>query len=135
MRVVLDTNVFVSMLLGGQVGKIHDAWKEGKFLLIVSDAILSEYLDVLQRPKLHLTSQATSAVMGRIQRKDEFVTPAEAITIIETDPSDNIFLEAALEGRADCLVSGDSHLLELKTFQGFSIISAREFIAGLKNRE
>ena len=47
MRAVLDTNVFVSMVLGGQVGKINDAWKAGKFTLVVSDDIISEYLDLL----------------------------------------------------------------------------------------
>ena len=52
-RVVLDTNIFVSMALGGQVGKINDEWRAGKFILIVSEVIVSEYLEVLQRPKLH----------------------------------------------------------------------------------
>lgn len=135
MHVVLDTNIFVSMLMGGQVGYIHDAWKEGKFFLVISDAILLEYLDIFQRPKLHLSSQGTSAVIERIQRKAKFVTPTEAITVVEADPSDNIFLEAALEGKVDCIVSGDSHLLELKTFRDIPILPAREFITLLKSRE
>ncbi len=46
MRVVLDTNVFISMTLGGQVGEIIAAWKMGKFMLVISEAILTEYLDV-----------------------------------------------------------------------------------------
>ena len=79
MRVVLDTNVFVSMTLGGEVGKINEAWKAGKFTLIVSDAIFSEYLDILQRPKLHLTAEIISDLIGRVQRKAKFVTPAESI--------------------------------------------------------
>lgn len=132
MRVVLDTNVFVSMTLGKQVGKINDAWKAGKFILIVSDAILSEYLGVLQRPKLHLTAETISDLMGRVQRKAEFVTPTESIHAIESDPSDNMFLEAAMEGRAVYVVSGDSHLLELKSYRGIPIITAREFIVQLE---
>jgi predicted nucleic acid-binding protein len=54
MRVVLDTNIFVSMALGGAVGEINTGWRAGKFTLIVSNEVVSEYLDVLQRPKLHL---------------------------------------------------------------------------------
>src|SRR5712691_8924090 len=98
MRVVLDTNVFVSMTLGGQVGKINDAWKSDKFTLIVSDAILSEYLDVLSRPKLHLTAETVSVIVTRVQRKSEFVTPLDSVQAVDADPSDNKFLEAALAG-------------------------------------
>lgn len=133
MRVVLDTNIFVSMVMGGQVGKIHDAWKAGKFTLIISDEIVSEYLDVLQRPKLHLSSHVVSVAMGRVYRKAEFVTPIETITAVETDPSDNKFLEAALAGNAVCVVSGDRHLLKLNTFRGIPIITAHEFIEQLKS--
>ena len=46
--VILDTNILVSMALGGEVGNLNDEWKSEKFLLIVSDEIVSEYLDVLQ---------------------------------------------------------------------------------------
>ena len=68
MRVVLDTNIFISMTLGGLVGKINDAWKLDKFTLVVSDAIFSEYLDVLSRPKLRLTAEIVSAVLERVRR-------------------------------------------------------------------
>ena len=81
-RVVLDTNVFVSMVLGGQVGKINDGWRAGKFLLIVSDDIVSEYLDVLQRPKLHLSSQTVAAIVSRIYRRAEFAMPEEHIAVV-----------------------------------------------------
>jgi putative PIN family toxin of toxin-antitoxin system len=134
MRVVLDTNIFVSMALGGQVGKINDAWKAGKFTLIISEAILSEYLDVLQRPKLHLTSDVVTAFISRVERKAKFVTPTETITAIQSDPTDNKFLEAALEGKAIYIVSGDSHLLELKSFRKISIITAHNFIQKLQSQ-
>jgi putative PIN family toxin of toxin-antitoxin system len=133
MRVVLDTNVFVSMTLGGQVGLINDAWKADQFTLVMSDAILSEYLDVLSRPKLHLTAEAVSVVIARVERKAEFVSPTETIHAVEADPTDNKFLEAALAGQAIYVVSGDSHLLQLKSFRGISILTAREFIERLEN--
>jgi predicted nucleic acid-binding protein len=54
------------------------------------------------------------------------------VTVIATDPSDDKFLEAALEGKADCIVSGDKHLLALKAFRGIPILTARKFIERLK---
>jgi uncharacterized protein len=128
MRVVLDISVFVSMVLGGYVGKINDIWKAGRFTLILSDAILSEYLDVLSRPKLHLTNETVSVVMARLHRQAEFVTPTEPVHAIVSDSADNKFLEAALQGKANYVVSGDNHLLELKTFRRIPILTAREFI-------
>jgi uncharacterized protein len=131
MRIILDTNVFVSMVLGGLVGEINDRWMAGSFTLLVSDAILSEYLDVLQRPKLHLAPATISVIISRIYRKAEFVIPTEQIDIVKSDPSDNKFLEAALAGRAIYIVSGDSHLLKQKTFRDIEIITAREFLERL----
>ena len=131
MRVVLDTNIFVSMALGGITGKINDGWRAGKYTIVVSDEIVSEYLNVLQRPKFHLSSQIISAIINRIYRKAEFVTTTEMITVVGTDPTDNKFLEAAIAGHVDTIVSGDGHLLELKEFRKISIITAKVFISQL----
>lgn len=134
MRVVLDTNIFVSMTMGGRVGKINDARRAGRFSLLVSDVIVSEYLAVLQRPKLHLTSRVVALTIGRVQRKAEFVIPSETVTAITADPSDNKFPEAALAGKVDCVVSGDNHLLELKSFRGIPIMTGHEFIERLHHQ-
>lgn len=128
MRVVLDTNIFVSMALGGQVGKINDEWRAGKFILVVSEDIVSEYLDVLQRPKLHLKSRTIAAIVSRVYRKAEFVTPAEKILVILANTTDNKFIEAAVTGKTDYIVSGDRHVLDLKEYKSIPIITAREFI-------
>ena len=69
MRVVLDTNIFVSMLLGGRLGTLNDDWKAEKFVLVVSHAIVSEYEDVLVRPKLRLTADTIAPILDRVQRK------------------------------------------------------------------
>ena len=133
MRVVLDTNIFVSMALGGRVARIHDAWKAKRFVLIASDAILSEYVGVLSRPQLHLTAEIVSLIVARVHRQGEFVIPAESIHTVAADPSDDKFLEGALAGQADCIVSGDSHLLDLGAFRGIPILTAREFIERLES--
>jgi putative PIN family toxin of toxin-antitoxin system len=134
MRVVLDTNIMVSMALGGQVGEINDEWRAGKFLLVVSDEIVSEYLDVLQRPKLHLKSQTIAVIMGRVYRKAEFISPRERLSNVQPDAKDDKFLEAATAGKVDFIVSGDKHLLALKEFRSIRIISGREFLDWLQVR-
>jgi uncharacterized protein len=130
-RVVIDTNVFISAVLGGKLGIIIDEWKAGKFTLVTSEAITREYLDVLRRPKFNIPSHEIIAITDYLFKIAEFVTPLEMVTVVEADPSDNKFLEAALQGNAMYVVSGDSHLLELKTFRDIPIIAAREFIERL----
>ena len=62
----------------------------------------------------------------------EFVTPEEKIVVIVADPTDNKFLEAAVVGKVNYIVSGDGHLLDLGSFRDIPIITARDFIELLK---
>ena len=134
MRVVLDTNVFISSVLGGRLRLIVDEWKAGKFTLIITDAIAREYLDVINRPKFKIPSDEIVATSDYLLQTAEFVTPEEEITVIVADLTDNKFLEAAVAGRVNFIISGDSHLLELKSFKEIPIVTAREFINWLEGQ-
>ena len=134
MRVVLDTNVFISAVLGGRLGVIVDEWKAGKFTLIITDSIVREYLDVINRPKFKIPQNEIVAATDYLLRTAEFVTPQEEIHVIVADLTDNKFLEAAAAGKVDFIVSGDNHLLELKSFRDIPIITAREFITWLESQ-
>ncbi len=134
MRAVLDTNIFISAVLGGRLGIIIDEWKAGKFKLIVTDAIAREYLDVINRPKFNIPQAEIIAVSDYLLQLGEFVTPAEEIHIIVADPTDNKFLEAATAGQVNFIVSGDNHLLELRSFREIPIITAKEFISWLETK-
>jgi putative PIN family toxin of toxin-antitoxin system len=131
MRVVIDTNVFISAILGGRLGIIVDEWKARKFTLIISETIAREYLDVINRPKFKISRREIVATTDYLLKTVEFVTPIESVSVVDSDPTDNKFLEAALQGKADFLVSGDAHLLDLKTFRDIPIITAHEFIERL----
>ena len=133
-RVVLDTNIFISAVLGGRLGVVIDEWKAGKFKLIVTDSIAREYLEVVNRPKFKIPQAEIIAVSDYLLQLGEFVTPTEEIHIIVADPTDDKFLEAALAGKVDYIVSGDNHLLELKSFREIPIITGKEFIAWLKTQ-
>lgn len=93
-RVILDTNIFISAVLGGRLGVIIDEWKAGKFKLIVTDSIAREYLDVINRPKFRIPLPEIVAVSDYLLQLGEFVTPTEEIHIIIADPADDKFLEA-----------------------------------------
>jgi putative PIN family toxin of toxin-antitoxin system len=132
MRVVLDTNIFISSVLGGKLKAIIDEWKAGKFKLIVSEAIAREYLDVINRPKFKIPPIEIMAVTEYLLQTAEFVTPEEQIVVVVADPTDNKFLEAAVVGKVNYIVSGDAHLQELGSFREIPIIKAVDFI-GLLN--
>ena len=133
-RVVLDTNIFISAILGGRLGIIIDEWKAGKFKLIVTDSIVREYLDVINRPKFKIPQAEIIAVSDYLLQLGEFVTPEEEIHVIVADPTDDKFLEAALAGKVDFIVSGDNHLLELKSFREIPMVTAKEFISWLESQ-
>jgi putative PIN family toxin of toxin-antitoxin system len=130
-RVVIDTNVMVSAYLGGRLEAIIVAWMEGKFVLTVSNQIVSEYLNVLSRPKFKIVRTELDNFAALLLSKAMFVIPEESIYVIEADPSDNKFLEAAVTGRVDYIVSGDKHLLDLKDFQGIAILTPQAFLEQL----
>ena len=134
MRVVVDTNIIVSGYLGGALEEIIVAWKSGKFALVVSKAIADEYLKVLRRPKFKIERAEVDDFAALLLKIADFVIPLKSINAIPADPTDNKFLEAAVEGKANLIVSGDGHLLELETFRNIPIITAREFITRLENQ-
>ncbi len=131
MRVVLDTNIFISSVLGGALGVILDQWKSGKFTLVISDSIAREYLDVLNRPKFKIPDYEIVSVTDYLLTTAEFVTPDEKIEIIVADPTDNKFLEAAIVGNVNFIVSGDNHLLQIESFRGIPIVTGHAFVTKL----
>ena len=130
-RVVIDTNVMVSAYLGGRLETIIVAWIEGKFVLTVSNQIVNEYINVLSRPKFEIARAELDDFAALILSKAEFVVPGERIRVVEADPSDNKFLEAAVTGQADYIVSGDKHLRDLKEFRGIAILTPSAFLEQL----
>jgi uncharacterized protein len=134
-RTVLDTNIIVSSALGGALVLILEKWDEGKFTVIVTSDILSEYFEVINRPKFRLNQETIDKITRYLYQFSEFVVPEERIRFVEADPKDDRFLEAAVAGQVDFIVSGDNHLLELKEFRSIPIISGREFINWLESNE
>ena len=132
-RVVLDTNIIISSVLGGALVLILEKWDEKKFTVVVTTDVISEYFEVLNRPKFNLKQETIDKITRYIYQFSEFVVPEEKIRFIEDDPKDDKFLEAAVSGKVDFIVSGDSHLLAIKEFRSIPIITGRAFLDWLKN--
>ncbi|HEX8243388.1 MAG TPA: putative toxin-antitoxin system toxin component, PIN family [Longimicrobium sp.] len=108
MRIVLDTNVLVSGLLSpnGPPGRILDLVLAGKVNVVFDDRIIAEYRDVLARPKLRISRREAEYVIDRIE--DEGVlTPAPPLSLKLPDPKDQPFVEVAVAGAAEVLVTGN----------------------------
>ena len=128
-RVVLDTNVLVSGLLGGTATDVIRRWRAGAFDLVISQEIAAEYEEVLKRPKFGLSDWVIQELLDYVRSKAQWVESRGDIEVGARDLSDNRFLEAAIQGKADWIVSGDNDLLDLGEFEGIGIASPREFLS------
>ena len=128
MKVVLDTNIFISGIFWkGGSNKVILNWKEGKFTLVTSLEAVSEIIKVLKDFKIKLSDEMIKEWVDLIVRNSINVEPKEKINIVKDDPKDNIFIETAVAGNANYIISQDNHLLKLKDFRGIKIITPEEF--------
>ena len=125
MRAVLDTNILISAFVfpGGAPEAVYRAALEGRFELVTSPPLLAELGRVLGA-KLGWEGSMAEAAVAQVARIGTVVRPRRAVSVIEQDPADDRVLEAAAEGEADVIVSGDRHLLQLRRWQGVRIVRA-----------
>ncbi len=130
MRVVFDTNIFISALIFAG-GKAEDAMMriiDGADTLVVSHEIIDEVLSVLAR-KFSKDSEALSRVAVNLASLGELVSPTEKLNVLD-DEADNRILECAISGKADAIVTGDKAMLMLKKYRNIKIITLSEFLRG-----
>ena len=138
LRVVLDTNVFVSSLLvkEGPAAQVLDAWRARRYLLIVSPDLVAEIASTLRYPRIrrryHITEDDIQALLDLLET-DSILVPgtADVSGSVPEDPDDEVVLGCAVEGDADLVVSGDRHLLALGGFRGIEIVAVRRFMERL----
>lgn len=106
--------------------------------MVLSRAILQEIKAVLQYPKVIRLLEKNNVSPGEIDHLLQkiqgvtILTPGELeVNHIKEDPSDNMFLACAVEGRADFIISGDSHLTDLRAFQGVKIVNPDAFLKAI----
>ena len=134
-QVVLDTNVIISgLIFFGPPRLILKHVIEGDIKLCISEEIIDEVKGVLEEKKFNYTPEITAIIRRELISISKLINPRRKLKIIEKDPKDNMVLECALEGQVNYIVSGDTHLLELKRFQDITIVKPSDFIKILKRQ-
>lgn len=132
-KVVTDTNVLISATFWkGLSESIVWMAQEGEVVIIISSEILREYLNALDYKELTkkvqakgLTKLFTAAKLAQIAI---IVEPKTRVNAVRDDPDDNKIIEAAIEGKADFILTYDKHLLKLKEYESVKIVTPEEFI-------
>ena len=129
MRVILDTNVFISgIFFSGPPSKILKAWADQKFHLVFSQQILDEYQRVSEDLSSKFPSIDIAPIIELITIHGLFIdTHGYTLPVCE-DPDDNKFIECAIAGNCEIIVSGDKHLLKLSEFRGIAILNPKKFV-------
>lgn len=136
-KVVLDTNVWVSVLLNKGLAKdLLPLIEKRKISIYLSYELLKELARVLTYPKISSILEKARAdlaiALSSIVRSARLARPKKAIDEIKEDPADNRVLECGMAAKAQFIISGDKHLLTLSEFRGIRILKAKEFLEALE---
>jgi putative PIN family toxin of toxin-antitoxin system len=129
-KVVIDTNVIVSGLLNpyGHPAEIIRLLLTGSLKLFYDSRIISEYSEVLNRPKFKFDNKNVSIFIKEVEMAGTLVSTLPLKKSLP-DPDDNMFLEAALAGNAECIVTGNTNHYPKKLCSGIRVLSPTEFMS------
>ncbi len=128
-RVVLDTNVLVSAVISN--GKPRELLRKGlenQFSIVTSDSILKELATVLRRPKFKTSEDEVHRIILAMIRSSEVVNVKSKFEAVKEDQKDDMIINTAYDGRSDIIVTGDKHLLKLKSFRGIRIVTVESML-------
>ena len=140
-RAVIDTNVFVSGIISpkGAPRKILDLARKEVFKVLTSATINHEILNVLHRNYIYTKYNLNEMIIDDITSflyEGTIITEEKVEVLrIKKDFEDNKFLGCAIEGEADCIISGDEHLLAIKYYKGIQIIDPKTFLKILESAQ
>jgi putative PIN family toxin of toxin-antitoxin system len=128
LRIVIDTNIWISFLIGKSLIGLTDAIIDNRVKILFSDDLFSELFEVLQRPKFkkYFSAAAIENLMILLHEKIELVDVINHFDDCR-DKKDNFLLDLAVSGHANYLITGDADLLVLNPFQNVEIISYKLF--------
>lgn len=138
MKVVLDANIYVSAMVNtqGHPKHIMGRWEQGDFNVLISKSIIDEVGRVLRYPRIVKRHQQDEKSIQRflelLVSEAVVVDPREVLAVVKADESDNRYLECAVEGKAQYVISGDKHLLNLGEYKGIIILPPAAFVALLE---
>jgi putative PIN family toxin of toxin-antitoxin system len=129
-RVVLNTNVLISALLfKGELSRIVGLWQKGKIIPIISRETFDELRTALEYPKFSLSrAEIKLLIEHEILPFFEVADVSKHVKGVCRDPGDDKFISCAISASADCIVTGDKDLSDLKKYQSVRIVHASDFI-------
>ncbi len=126
LRIVLDTNILISAFFwDGCPRKVYNLAKDNKVTILCSREIEIELIRVLSCQKFGLNA---SEIFPLIINLRTLIEVMSHISVIKEDPTDNVFIECAIDGNANYIISGDHHLLDLKSHNNIQIMRAKDFL-------
>jgi putative PIN family toxin of toxin-antitoxin system len=128
-RAVFDTNILISgYLWKGPPRQAIEKVRVKEWTLLVSKDTIAELIRVLAYRKFGLSPEEIQPIIEDLSRISEIVEVTTKVTATRADLTDNMFLALAVDGRAEVIVSGDHHLLDLRQFTGIPIVRVRRFL-------
>ena len=128
LKVIIDTNIWISFLIGLSLKRLHYFLYDKQFMILISNEQINELIDVLSRSKLqkYFSKEQVTEFLKLIETKSQIVEYKTIVNICR-DPKDNYLLSMAIDSKADYLITGDTDLLELKKIEGTQIINFKDF--------
>ena len=132
-KAVLDANVFISSVINQQgfSARIFKQWRAGGIVVLISKPILEEIDRVMRYPRISkrhkMSSQELDIYLTNLTTASIFVEDTPTLEVVTEDPTDNRYLECAVAGEADYIVTGDDHLLSINSYQDIMIVTPRQF--------
>lgn len=132
-KIVLDTNVLISgVIASGHSAAILDSIRKGQFEMVASAHLLEEFSDVISRRRIArkypTAAQKADVLLDFLRAFASLVPGIPGQENVSADRDDDYVLACALDGGVDCIVSGDPHLLDLKSYKNIPILTPREFV-------
>lgn len=132
-RVILDTNLWISYLISKRLSKIDELFTRESLILLFSEDLLEEFIEVAGRPKFrkYFSAENIEELLSLFDKFGEMIEVTSEVDLCR-DPKDNFLLELAKDGKAGFLVTGDTDLLVIKKFERTEIVTYAEFEERLK---
>lgn len=129
MRIVLDTNVFVSgLFFSGPPHRILTAWRDGHLQLVLSPEILEEYRRVGVELGRKFPNVDLSPFLGLLLTSGQVYRPRRLPEPVCQDPDDDKFIACAIASRCKFIVSGDKHLVDVSGYRGIVVARPKRFV-------
>ena len=129
MKIVLDTNVFISgIFFSGPPFKILNAWKHSRLQIVLTKKILEEYQRVAESLTDKFPTIDILPIIELLTIHCLVIDTDDLFISVCDDPGDDKFIECAIASNTNIIVSGDKHLLKVTGYQGITVMKPREFV-------